>query len=319
MTKAIPYKQNRLQQLRGFCYASKFESISQAAEAMFLSQPSVSLQIKALEKELGVTLFERRGPRITLTYDGQQLWALAKPLVEGIDRIEEDFASLRETEERGVVSIAAGGSTIQYILPPFVERFMQEYPNVEVRLHNVTGKGGLEKLREGEVDFAVGPMLDTPPDIIFHPLVTQEPMLITRLDHPLAKRKRVGLKDVCKYPLILPPQEQSTYRFVEAVFNDRSLDYEVKLEVGGYDVIKQYVRMGLGISIVMSHCISDGDELHAVPMGRYFPKRTYGVVLKKGRNSSPPAEKFKATLLADSNNSKRRTKRNSASRRKRKS
>ncbi len=300
MTSAVtPYKQNRLQQLRGFCYAAKHESISRAADAMLLSQPSVSLQIKALEKELGVTLFERRGPRISLTYDGQQLWDLAKPLVEGIDRIEEDFTSRRETEDRGVVNIAAGGSTIQYILPPYVERFMEQHPHVDVRLHNVTGTGGLERLREGAVDFAIGPMLDTPPDIEFHPLVTQEPVLITRRDHPLAKRKRIGLKDMCKHPLIMPPKEQSTYRFVESVFNDRSLDYEVKLEVGGYDVIKQYVRLGLGISIVMSHCIVDGDDLHTAPVGRFFPSRTYGIVLEKGRRISLPAAKFVAEIQSD--------------------
>ena len=125
------------------------------------------------------------------------------------------FSSLRESAERGTVNIAAGGSTIQYLLPPFVEKYTREYPQVDVRLHNVTGKAGLALLREGEVDFAVGPMLDTPPDIAFHPLVTYEPMLITRHDHPLAKQKRVTLKDIAKYPLILPPKNLSTHRVVE--------------------------------------------------------------------------------------------------------
>ena len=305
--KASPYKQNRLQQLRGFCYAARSHSISKAAELMYLSQPSVSLQIKALEREMGVELFERRGPRIRLTYDGQQLFELAKPLIDGIDQLEETFESRRESVDCGRVDIAAGGSTIQYIMPPFVERFMDEHPRVDVRLHNVTGKGGLKLLREGTVDFAVGPMLDAPPDLAFHPVVTHEPMLIASRDHPLAKRKRISLKDVSKYPLILPPKNQSTYRFVEMVFNDHSLDYDVKLEVGGYDVIKQYVRLGLGISIVMSHCLLDGDDLHAVPIGRYFPKRPYGVVLMRGRKLSPAAEHFVETLRAtDDRRSKRR-------------
>lgn len=296
--KVTPYKQNRLQQLRGFCYAARHQSISKAAELMYLSQPSVSLQIKALEREMGVELFERRGPRIRLTYDGQQLFELAKPLIEGIDQLEEAFDSCRESVDRGRVDIAAGGSTIQYILPPFVERFMNDHSQVDVRLHNVTGKSGLALLREGTVDFAVGPMPDGSPDLTFHPVVTHEPMLITSRDHPLAKRKRIALKDVSKYPLILPPKDQSTYRFVEAVFSDHSLEYDVKLEVGGYDVIKQYVRLGLGISIVMSHCLVDGDDLHAVPVGRYFPKRSYGVVLQRGRKLSPAAEQFIQTLLA---------------------
>jgi DNA-binding transcriptional LysR family regulator len=286
------YKQNRLQQLRGFCYAARTKSISKAAEKMGLSQPSVSLQIKALERELGVQLFDRRGPRIELTHDGQRLLELARPLLESIDQLDDSFASLRESIERGTVNIAAGGSTIQYLLPPFVERYTREYPQVDVRLHNVTGKAGLTQLREGDVDFAVGPMFDTPADIEFHPLVTYEPMLITRRDHPLASQSRVSLKDIARYPLILPPKEQSTFRVVEMVFAEHSLEYDIKLEVGGYDVIKKYVELGLGISIVMSHCLSGADHLHAVPVGRWFPKRTYGVVLRKGRSLSPAAERF---------------------------
>lgn len=294
------YKQNRLQQLRGFCYAARTKSISKAAEKMSLSQPSVSLQIKALEQELGAKLFERRGPRIELTHDGHRLFEIARPLIESIDQLDANFASLRESVDRGTVNIAAGGSTIQYLLPPFVEQYMHEYPQVDVRLHNVTGKAGLTQLRAGDVDFAVGPMFDTPPDIEFHPLVTYEPMLITRLDHPLASKSRVKLKDIVKYPLILPPKEQSTFRVVELVFAEHSLEYDIKLEVGGYDVIKKYVELGLGISIVMSHCLSGADHLHAVPLGRWFPKRTYGVVLRKGHSLSPAAERFVEMIRSNS-------------------
>lgn len=295
------YKQNRLQQLRGFYYAARTKSISKAAARMQLSQPSVSLQIKALEQELGTQLFERRGPRIELTHDGHRLLELARPLVEGFDGLQESFASLRESADRGIVNLAAGGSTIQYLLPPFVQKYTRQYPEVDVRLHNVTGKAGLVLLREGDVDFAVGPMLETPPDIKFHPIVTYEPMLITRHDHPLASQLRVTLKDIASYPLILPPKNQSTYRVVEMVFAEHSLEHDVKLEVGGYDVIKKYVELGLGISIVMSHCLTGADHLHSVPLGRWFPKRTYGLVLRKGHKLSPAAERFVEMIRSPAN------------------
>ena len=76
------------------------------------------------------------------------------------------------------------------------------------------------------------------------------------------------------------------------MFAEHSLEHDVKLEVGGYDVIKKYVELGLGISIVMSHCLSGADHLHSVPLGRWFPKRTYGLVLRKGHKLSPAAETF---------------------------
>lgn len=293
------YQHNRLQQLRGFCHAAEARSISRAAEQMSLSQPSVSLQIQALERELKTQLFERRGPKLRLTRAGETLLELARPLVDGIDALDDEFASRHEAIVHGSVSVAAGGSTLQYIMPSTIERFVHEYPQIDLRLHNVTGKAGLELLRAGEIDLAVGPMLDTPDDIEFHPVFTYEPLLITALDHPLAERKRIGLKDIARYPLILPPRSQSTYRLVELVFAEHSLQHEVKLEVGGYDVIKTYVALGLGISIVLSHCVAPGDQLFTKPMGRYFPGRTYGVVLRKGRPLSSAARQFVQTMCPD--------------------
>ncbi|NIP85693.1 MAG: LysR family transcriptional regulator [Planctomycetales bacterium] len=292
----MQYQHNRLQQLRGFYYAARSNSMTKAAQQLGLSQPSVSLQIQALEQDLKTQLFQRRGPRIRLTRDGETLLELAGPLVEGMDGLSEDFAERRDSATRGSLSIAAGGSTLQYILPPTIEKFVHDYPQIDLRLHNVTGKAGLALLRSGEVDLAVGPLLDTPPDILFHPVVTHQSTLITNLDHPLAGRKRIHLKDIAEYPLILPPRDQSTYRLVEMVFAEHSLQHEVRLEVGGYDVIKTYVRLGLGISIVMSHCLTGREELFAVPLPRYFPQRSYGLVLRKGRRLSAAAQTFVDTM-----------------------
>ena len=111
------YKQNRLKQLRAFCYAAQSQSISKAAERLFLSQPSVSLQVRALEREMDITLFERKGPRIALTPEGQVLYELALPLVDGIDHLSDAFAERRGDLDSGELNIAAGESTILYILP----------------------------------------------------------------------------------------------------------------------------------------------------------------------------------------------------------
>ena len=290
--RSIRYKHNRLQQLRGFCYAAQTGTISKAAKKMFLSQPSVSLQIQALERELGTLLFNRNGPKIELTYDGEVLFELALPLVDGFNTLEETFHARRNSMEVGRLEIAAGGSTIQYVLPGYVERFVNEHAGIDLRLRNVTGREGLELLRAGEVDFCVGPMLDIPEDIQFHPIVAYEPMLITPKGHPLSKRKKVLPRHISKYPLILPPRHLSTWRQVEFVFTQENLKYEVRLEVGGWEVIKKYVELGLGVSIVMSICITGQEELEVIPVGDYFPRRTYGVVWRKKRQLSPQARAF---------------------------
>lgn len=288
----VRYKHNKLQQLRGFCYAAQEGSISKAAERMYLTQPSVSLQIQALERELDTTLFDRNGPKIELTHDGELLYEIAQPLVEGFTSLEETFQARRNQIERGRLEIAAGGSTIQYVLPPYVDRFVHEHPGIDLKLRNVTGREGLELLRAGDVDFCVGPMLDIPEDIEFHPIVDYEPMLITPKGHPLSQRKRILPRHISKYPLILPPRHLSTWRQVEFVFAQERLNYEVKLEVGGWEVIKKYVELGLGVSIVMSICIQGNENLEVIPVGEHFPKRTYGVVWRKSKQLSPQARGF---------------------------
>lgn len=294
------YKQNRLQQLRGFCSAAQAGSISKAAERLFLSQPSVSLQIQALERELSVVLFERRGPKISLTPDGKTLYELAAPLVDQIDTLDATFAARRGGVETGRLDIAAGESTTLYLLPRFVKEFSEQHPGIELKLHNVTGRDGLAMVRADEADFAVGSMLETREDIEYQPMFTYDPMLIVGRNHPLAKRRRVTLKDVAPFPLILPPSHLTTWRVVDYAFARHKLEYKVKMEAGGWEVIKKYVALGMGISIVTSICLSGEEkDLVALPLSRYFPRRTYGLVIRKGKFLSPAAQRF-VNLMRDS-------------------
>jgi DNA-binding transcriptional LysR family regulator len=293
------YKHNRLQQLRGFCYAAQSGSVSRAADRMYLRQPSVSLQIQALEREFGVSLFERHGPKITLTPAGRILYELAAPLIEAMDSLQESFEAKRSAVAVGQLDIAAGESTILYILPKYVKKFAQAHPAVELKLHNVTGRDGLALLHAGEVDFAVGSMIDVPRDILYVPVFTYDPMLITPLRHPLARRSRPTLQEIAQYPLILPPRSLTTWRAVERAFNQQGLQYKVKLEVGGWEVIKKYVELGLGVSIVTSICLTGKQKLASIALSEYFPQRTYGIVLRRGKFLSAQAQRF-ITLLAPS-------------------
>jgi DNA-binding transcriptional LysR family regulator len=283
---------NHLQKLRSFCFAAQIGNFSKAAEAVSLSQPSVSLQVQALERELRTALFLRRGPKISLTPDGQALYDLAWPLVKSLDSLQETFRASRQGLETGWLNIAAGESTILYILPGFIKEYAETYPGVELKLHNVTGRDGLKMLRSDVVDFAVGSMIQVPEDIAYHPIFTYEPMLIAPVDHPLSKKKNLTIKDISRYPLILPPQHLTTWRVVDYVFQKHGLNYRVALEAGGWEVIKKYVEYGLGISIVTSICLKGEEKLAAINLSRYFPKRTYGVVLRKRKPLSAPATRF---------------------------
>lgn len=286
------YKNNRLKQLRAFCEVVRSGNITLAAEKLFLSQPSVTLQIQAMERELGVTVFERRGPALKLTPDGETIYALAKPLVEGIDHLQENFAAQKGMLDSGELNIGAGESTILYILPEAVRRFVTAHPHIQLKIHNETGRDGLKMLREDEIDLVVGSMLDVPDDITYQKVVTFDPVLITPLGHPLAQHQHVTLEEISQYGLILPPRHLSTWRMVKYVFQQHNLTFTVTLEAGGWEVIKKYVELGMGISIVTAICLTGSEKLARIPLKQYFPQRSYGLVLRKGRFLSPQAKRF---------------------------
>ncbi len=286
------YKGSRLKQLRAFCMTAKLGTLSRAAEALFLSQPSISLQIAALEREFGKRLMQRSGRRVTLSREGEMLYELALPLVDGLDGLDQAFRGKIDGLDAGELNIAAGTSTIQYLLPPLVQAFRKQQPLVRLQLHNVTGSDGLAMLRSDQVDFAVGSMLDVPNDLAWEPVYAFDPMLITPLNHALASQATIGLKDLSPYGLILPPKRLTTYRLVDLIFQQARVPYHVAIEVGGWEVIKQFVAMGLGISIVTGICLTPTDRLEVRNMRQFFPPRQYGVVMRKGKYLSPQARAF---------------------------
>ena len=285
-------KTNKIKQLQAFCRAAQNGSISKAAERLNLSQPSVSLQIQSLEKDLDTVLFERSGPKIRLTPAGELLLKMALPLVEGVEKLSETFAARLGSVSTGTLSIASGHATLLYILPELIKEFSSLYPQIDVRLHNVTGKDGMKLMREDEVDFAVGSMLDIPDDMVYHPIYNFTPSLITALDHPLTKIKKVTLEDISPYGLILPPRHLSTFSLVDLVFSQQNVPYKIALEVGGWEVIKRYVELDVGISIVTNICLRDNDGIAVIPMDKYFPARSYGAVIRRGKFLSPQAKCF---------------------------
>ncbi len=288
------YKQNHLKKLRAFCQTAKLGSMTRAAESLFASQPTISLQIHALEEEMETRLFERCGPKLTLTTEGSILYDLCLPHVQGIDMLKETFDAHCGNLTSGELNVAAGESTILYILPTPVRQFTDQYPAIKLRLSNETGRNGMELLRSDKVDFAVGSMLEVPDDLAYDPIVTFNPVVITPMGHPLSRMGKVSIKDIGEYGLILPPRHLSTWHIVKMVFAQHNVRFKVTLEAGGWEVIKRYVSLGQGISIVTDVCITDQDRetMHVIPVDQYFPKRSYGIVTRKGKFLSAPSQRF---------------------------
>ena len=272
--------------------AAKTGSFSKAGELLLLSQPSISLQIQSLEAELDAQLFKRNGPKIQLTDAGRKMLELAQPLVEQMDTLPSRFSALHNTHETGEINIAAGEASILYVLPKIIELFRQRYPGIHIRLHNVSGSDGLEALRDNRVDFAVGPMLEVPGDMIYQSVYNFVPVLIMPFGHPLSKLPNITLENIAEYDLILPPKQLNTWRIVDEVFKQHNIPYKGTLEAGGWEILKKYVELGLGISIITSIGLTGEEKLIAKPLTHYFPNRSYGVIMRKEHKTSVQAKNF---------------------------
>lgn len=287
------YKQTRYKLLRTFCVVAQKENITHAAEQLHISQPTVSLQIQALEREMGEKLLERRGPSVRLTPEGKVLYQLVQPITAGIDSLKDTFAASLGKMEKGELNIAAGQSTALYVLPDYLKRFNEAYPGIRINLHNVAGQSGMKMLLDDQVDLAVGPLLQIPDSIIYKPFVSFGSILITAENHPLANLKqKVTLEDISPYGLILPPRNMSTWRMVDTVFRQHELQYSVAMEAGGWEIVKRYVEQGLGVSIVTEVCLTGHEKISAIPLNDYFPSRSYGLIVRRGKFFTPQAKRF---------------------------
>ncbi len=286
------YKQTRYKLLRTFCVVAQKENITHAAEQLHISQPTVSLQIQALEREMGEKLLERRGPSVRLTPEGKILYQLVQPIAAGIDSLKETFAANLGKMEKGELNIAAGQSTALYVLPQYIKRFNEAYPGIRINLHNVAGQSGMKMLLEDQVDLAVGPLLHIPDTIIYRPFASFDSILITPENHPLSNVGQVTLRDISPYGLILPPRNMSTWRMVDTVFRQHEVLYSVAMEAGGWEIVKKYVESGLGISIVTEVCLTGHERIVAKPLNDYFPARTYGLIVRRGKFFTPQAKRF---------------------------
>ena len=289
-------KIDRLRQLRAFCRAAETKSITLGAAAIGLSQPTVSAHVRELEFEMEARLFERHGPRIALTPAGECLYEVARPILERLERISVNLVERMDEQVSGELRIGAGAAAASFVLPPFVKRFREEYPGIRVRIDRLLADDVCTHLQDGKLGLLVG--LPGPADdrFFYHPLLTWELVLIVAEDHPLAGRESADIRDLAKYPGIVPPAGTFSRNFGESIARRFGVTVNVGIETNGWGLTKTYVESGLGISVVPSVCVSDRDRLSVIPFGQYAEPGSYGVTIRCDVPLSPLVKRFLAVL-----------------------
>ncbi len=281
------YKNNRLQQLRGFCYAAQFGNISKAAERMNLTHSTVSIQIKTLEEDFKIKLFERNGPNIKITTDGERLLKLSLPYIEGIDNLQLEFKKELKIEKRTEFHIATNSTGLNFILPKIMKKYLNANKDINITIHYAEYHEALKKLKSGEVELALLPKrehLPFPDYSEYLPVFFHEVSLITQLNHPLAGRKNLSVEEISRYPLTLPAEDLRVIPDLYNIFPKNNIDKKLRIKFVNWETTRKYIEQGLVISISSDVIISDEeDTLMATSLKHLFPKISYGYVSLKNK------------------------------------
>lgn len=292
--RSIRSKRDRLRQLRAFCAAARFESMTRAAECLGVTQRAVALQVRNLENELETGLFDRVGPRLALTDAGQQFHRLANPLVEELDSLPESFADRRSELVSANVEVAVA-PVVAMILPSLVRRFLDRRPGVRLRFTNCPVHDGLQDLANGRVDAVLGPGM-VHADFSYRPVFSYDLLIAVSELHPLAGEESVRIQQITAYPAVIPTVGIYGHRFEDAVGRRLSVAARVAVESSGWGVMKSFVRAGHGIAVIPSCCITEKDRVRGIRFSGYSHREDCGVFTRPRQSLSLPVIDFVETL-----------------------
>ena len=260
-------------------------NLTEAAKALFTSQPGVSKAIIELEEELGVDIFTRHGKRIRgLTEPGRAVLKSVELImqeIDGLKRIGKEYAA----QDSGSFTIATTHTQARYALPKVVQAFMQKYPKVRLSLLQGSPKQIAEMVMRDQADLVIATeSISGFYGLISRPCYQWEHVLVVPPEHPLLKLKNVTLEEIAHYPLVTYDSAFAGRSKIDHAFQLRDLKPDILLEAIDADVIKTYVELGMGIGIIagMAFDPERDKNLRAIPVGHLFGMNVSRVAIKQG-------------------------------------
>jgi len=261
-------------------------NLTETAKALFTSQPGISKAILELEEELGIDLFVRHGKRLRrVTEPGQEVLKAIDIIlreVANMKRIGEEYSK----QDAGTLSIAATHTQARYVLPEPVAQLRRRFPKVQVSLHQGSPTEVVQMLLDGTADIGLATeSLSEPEDLVSLPCYEWEHVIVMRADDPLAAVEKITLEQLAAETLISYHPSFTGRRRSDAAFAQRRIKPNIALEAIDSDVIKTYVKSGLGVGIVAEMAVRDdppGGELVHRPAGHLFGRNVTRVAFRRG-------------------------------------
>jgi DNA-binding transcriptional LysR family regulator len=292
--------QMNLHQLHIFRAVAHERSITRAAESLFLSQPGVSLQLKALEKSLGLSLFERSGRQIKLTEAGHELLGYAERIFAMMDEAAMVMGELSGAR-RGTVKVAASTTAGIYVVPPALGEFHRQNPQFKLTLDVVNRFTAQEHLLKDEVDLAVMGLIEDAHDLEVETFAPNQLVVIAAPTHHLVGVPEVPLEDLAGEIFLLREKGSGTRTDVERLFHERKVPLQVGMELRSTGAIKQAVAVALGIAVMPEDAITlelQTNRLAMLDVVGFPVTRYWSLARRSGRHLSAAAEQLWQYLLA---------------------
>lgn len=259
-------------------------NISDAANALYTSQPGVSKQIKLLEEELGIEIFVRNGKRLTaITEPGKAILETARRILHDTDNLRQVSQEF-QAQDSGALTIATTHTQARYALPPVVKQFIKRYPKVKLNLHQGSPTQIAQQVLDGEADIAIATeSLALYDELVTLPCYEWHHCVIVPPKHPLLAEKKLTLEKLAQYPIITYDFAFSGRGKINAAFEARSITPNIVLTAIDADVIKTYVELGLGIGIVaqMAFIPERDKHLRMIDTGNLFQTSTTRIAIRK--------------------------------------
>ena len=276
----------KLQQLRYIWEVSKHDlNVSATAQSLYTSQPGISKQIRLLEDELCVEVFARSGKHLTrVTPAGKAILEISGEILQKVDSIRQ-IAQEFSDERKGSLSVATTHTQARYALPPVINEFIKMYPEVALHMHQGTPTQISEMAADGTVDFAIATeAMGSYSDLIMMPCYSWNRSVVVPKDHPLAQGGELTLEKLASFPIV-------TYTFgftgrgkLDEAFKEQGLDPKVVFTAVDSDVIKTYVRLGLGVGIIASMAVDQqlDQDLVAIDASHLFEPSITRIGFRRG-------------------------------------
>lgn len=289
-----------LRQLEMFEAIERYGSLTLAAEALNVTQPAISLQMRKLEAQLDLALLERAGRGVTITEAGQEVLHQARRINRVLDDLRENLRHFKGVQ-KGVLRIAVV-STANYFIPEYLANFRKQHPGVEIDFRVANRDNILEMLASNESDLAITGQPPDDSDLIARPFKENPLVVIAPPDHPLAGRTDIEPEDLVQYPFVVREPGSGTRAAMERAFLEHGLECRTSCVLSSNEAVKHAVQAQLGLAVISRQTTeleTETRRLTLLDCRKLSLTRKWYVVYRSYRRLPPAAQEFRTQLLSN--------------------